>query len=267
MRIAITRPVGEELGSCQLTHLERRPIDLALARRQHAAYEAALAELGCRVERLVAEPGLPDAVFIEDAAVVLDELAIITRPGAASRRGETAAVAAALAPYRPLRSIDAPATLDGGDVVRLGRELWVGRSRRTNPAGIEQLRSIAAGAGYRVRDVPVEGCLHLKSAVTAIGEDRLLINPRMTDAGAFGGRRLIEVDPAEPLAANVLAIGERVITAAHQPRTNRRLESAGVRLRRVELSELAKAEGGVTCCSLLVEAAARGETPAPAPGR
>ncbi len=253
MRLAITRQVSAALGDCLLTHLERRPIDVELARRQHAVYERLLAELGYDVRTLPAEPRLPDSVFVEDAAIVLDEVAIITRPGAEVRRLETAAVSQALEPHRRLCFMAPPATLDGGDVLRVGKTLWVGRSERTDRAGVDQLRALVAPLGYSVAAVPVRGCLHLKSAVTAVGDGTLLLNPAMVDREVFGDLHLIEVDPAEPMAANVLAAGGAVVMPAHHPRTRRRLEREGLRVRPVEATEVAKAEGGVTCCSLLVE--------------
>ena len=253
MRLAITRQVSAALGDCLLTHLERRPIDVALARRQHASYERLLADLGYEVCSLPAEPELPDSVFVEDAAIVLDEVAIITRPGAESRRLETSSVAESLEPHRRLLFIEAPATLDGGDVLRLGRTLWVGRTERTSEAGIEQLRALVAPLGHNVVAAPVRGCLHLKSAVTEVGESTLLLNPAMADRRLFGDSRLLEVDPAEPMAANVLRAGDAVVMPAHHPRTRRRLEREGLQVCPVEATELAKAEGGVTCCSLLLD--------------
>lgn len=176
MRIAITRAVSPAIAACELTHLARRPIDFERARVQHHAYEAALVELGCEVHALPADVALPDSVFVEDVAVVLDEVAVVTLPGAPSRRAETAAVAEALAPYRPLRSIEAPATLDGGDVLRIGRTLYVGLTERTNRAGIDQMTAVLEPYGYRVRAMPVRGCLHLKSAVTLVAAGTVLGN-------------------------------------------------------------------------------------------
>jgi dimethylargininase len=255
MRHAITRQVGPGLGDCQLTHLERRPIDLELARRQHEAYEGLLAELGYQVRSLPVEPLLPDSVFVEDAAVVLDEVAIVTRPGAATRRPETNTVAVALAPHRRLLLIESPATLDGGDVLRLGRTLWVGRTERTSEAGVEQLRALVAPFGYEVAAITVRNCLHLKSAVTEVAEGTLLLNPEMVDGATFADYRPIAVDPGEPMAANALRAGGAVVMPAHHPRTRRRLERQGLDVRPVEATEVAKAEGGVTCCSLLVDPA------------
>ena len=252
MLIALTRAVPPSIARCELTHLERQPIDVTRAAAQHAAYEAALAALGCAVRRLPAEPELPDSVFVEDAAVVTDEVAVIARPGAASRRAETGSVAAALQPYRPLRAIVPPGTLDGGDVLRVGRRVFVGRSARTNAEGALQLRRLLAPFGYAVECVEARGCLHLKTAVTAVADDLLLLNPSWVDAGALGGMRWMAVDPAEPYAANVLRIGDALVASAAFPRTRERLKALGLRVVSVNVSELAKAEAGVTCCSILV---------------
>ena len=261
MRIAITRQVSPEIGRCELSYLEREPIDAGLAERQHLAYERCLADLGCAVTSLPPEPALPDSVFVEDTAIVLDGLAVITFPGAASRRAETASVAAALAPWRPLFHFGAQGTLDGGDVLVVGRRIFVGRSLRSDEAGYVQLRDLLAPRGYTVAAVAMHGCLHLKSAVTAVTADLLLVNPAWVDGSAFAGLGILEVDPSEPHAANALRIGEVVVFPAAFERTRRRLEGAGVGVATVDVSELAKAEGAVTCCSLVFEAE-RGEGPA-----
>jgi len=252
-RIALVREVSPGIAGCELTHLDRTPIDPARAVSQHAEYVAALAEAGCEVRWLAPAPDLPDAVFVEDAAVVLDRLAVITRPGAESRRPEVTSVAAALKAFRPLHYIREPGTLDGGDVMLAGRTLYVGETERTNVAGIAQLRDIVAPAGYQVRAVPVHGCLHLKTAVTALGPEVLLINRAWTDATIFEGFQLIDIDPGEPFAGNSLLVDGSVIHAKEFPRTGSRLEAAGFRVRPVVASELAKAEGGVTCCSLIFD--------------
>ena len=254
MRIAITRQVSPAITACELTHLEREPIDLDLAIEQHRRYEASLAALGCDVRRLPAEPDLPDSVFVEDIAIVLDELAIVTRPGSESRRAERRSVAEGLARYRRSKRIEAPGTLDGGDVLRSGRTLFVGRSSRTNTAGIEQLRAVSEPLGYVVIPVDVTGCLHLKSAVTAVAEDMVLINRNWIDAAAFAHLDGIDVDPSEPHAANALWVGGTVVCPAAYPGTRQRMEDRGVVVEVVDVSELAKAEGGVTCCSLIFEA-------------
>lgn len=249
--IALVRDVSSTIAHCELTHLAREPIDPDRAAAQHRAYVAALEQLGCELHWLAPEPALPDAVFVEDTAVVVDEVAVVTRPGAPSRRPETASVAAALAPYRPVATIDAPGTLDGGDVLQLGRTVFVGRSDRTNEAGIAQLARHLGAFGYDVRSVETHGCLHLKSAITEVADGMLLANPAWIAPGVFPGQ-VIPVDPAEPYAANALRVEGMVIYAAAWSRTRRRLERCGVRVLPVDVSELAKAEAGVTCCSLIL---------------
>ncbi len=251
MLIALTRDVSPALDQCELTHAIRRPIDVALARRQHAAYEGALADAGCDVRRLAAAEHMPDSVFIEDTAVVVDELAVVARPGAPSRRDEPAAVADALAACRPVRWIEAPGTLEGGDVLVVGRRVFVGASGRTSASGAAQLRRLLGPLGYAVAVVPVSGCLHLKSAVTALDESTVLTNREWVSSDVFAGFRVIEIDPQEPHAANAIRVGGRLIYPESFPRTRRRLEEEGFDVSAVDVSELQKAEGAVTCCSLI----------------
>lgn len=251
--LAITREVSTGVAGCELTHLEREPIDFPLAVAQHRKYEHCLEELGCRLFRLPGDPDLPDCVFVEDIALVLEEIAIITRPGAESRRGERAVVSAALEPFRPLARIEAPATLDGGDVLRVGRTLYVGLSTRTDRAAVEQLGRIVEPHGYRVRPVEIRSCLHLKSAVSRVAEATLLIQPEWVDPADFAGVELIEVDPSEPGAGNALPVGETVIYASDFERTRERLEAHGLKVVTVDQTELLKAEAGVSCCSLIFE--------------
>jgi len=251
---ALTRDISPAIEHCELTHLERTPIDLARARAEHEVYEETLRQLGCDVTRLPAAPDMPDSVFIEDTAVVLDELAVITRPGAESRRVETAAVATALREYRPVAAVLAPGTLDGGDVLRMGRRVLVGVGYRSNEAGVKQLRAMAGSQGYSVEGVAFQGCLHLKSAASVVADDLVLINPAWVDAGLFGTMRVLEVDPAEPYGANALRVGDAVIYPVEHERTLRRLEAAGLTIHPVPAGELAKAEGAVTCCSLIISA-------------
>jgi dimethylargininase len=254
MRVAITREISPSIEDCELTHLSRQAIDLPKARAQHEAYEQRLSQAGCSIIRLPSADDLPDSVFIEDVAVVFDELAVVGRPGAPSRRRETVCVAEALQAYRPLRHIEEPGTLDGGDVLTIGKRVFVGRSRRTNKAAISQLAQILRPYGYQVCDLTVDGCLHLKSAVTAISDNHLLINRAWTPADQFQSFQLIEVDGSEPYAANALRIGDRVIYPTGYPRTRARLEAAGVHILDVDVTELIKAEGAVTCCSLILGA-------------
>ncbi len=250
--VAITRSVSPAFAACELTYQARVPIDVDVARAQHDAYEQALARAGYRVERLETDSAMPDSVFVEDMAIVFDELAILTRPGARSRRLEMPAIASALGAYRPLHEIQPPGSVDGGDVLVAGRTVYIGRSTRTNAAAAAQIRRILGPFGYTVVETDVRGCLHLKSAVTSLDEDRLLVNPAWVDPAAFDGFTLVEVAPDEPSAANVLRLVDRVIVAKAFPRTADRLAALGLRVEMVEVGELGKAEGAVTCCSLIV---------------
>jgi dimethylargininase len=200
---------------------------------------------------LPALDAMPDAVFVEDVALVLDEIAIMTRPGAASRRGEGASVAEVLGRFRTLRTIVAPGTLDGGDVLRVGRRIFVGQSARSNARGIAQLAALVSEFGYVVQGVPTRECLHLKSAVTVVAENTLLIQREWVDPDLFDGYRLIAIDPGEPHAANALRVDTGLVYPACFPRTQRRMTDAGLHVVPVDLSELQKAEGATTCCSLV----------------
>jgi dimethylargininase len=251
---ALIRHVSPAMDRCELTHVARSPIDLSLAEQQHARYAQALVSLGCRLLELPPEPDLPDSVFVEDTTVVLDEVAVLARPGAASRRPEVDSVGRVLEAWRPCRRVEAPGTLDGGDVLRIGREIFVGQSGRSNAAGIRQLAAAIAPFGYRTVAVPVRGCLHLKSAVTCVAPDTLLINDDWVDRSHWPGRRFVSVAPGEPDAANALPVGGSVIFPNSSPGTRERLEAAGLTVVALDVSEIQKAEGGVTCCSVLFDA-------------
>lgn len=250
--IAITREVSAGLAACELSFVARSPIDVVRARTQHRAYGDMLRKLGCTVQSLPQQTQWPDSVFVEDTAIVLDEIAVLTRPGAESRRAEVASIAEALGKHRSLRWIEAPGTLDGGDVLRIGRVIHVGESARSNAEGIAQLRKHAAEFGYRVKSVPMRDCLHLKSAVTALDDETVLLQPLWVDQSEFSDFRIIEVDPAEEHAANVLRVGNQLLMPDNFPRTRQRIINAGFRVETVDVSELQKAEGAVTCCSLLI---------------
>src|SRR5258708_7405654 len=241
MLTAITRAVSPTIGDCELTYLEREAVDITRAREQHRAYEACLAELSVQVISLPAEPEYPDAVFVEDAAIVLDEIAVMTRLGAESRRGEAKSLARALEPYRPLRWLREPATLDGGDVMQAGKTLFVGVTSRSNASGIAQLASEVEPFGYRVRPVVVRGCLHLKSACSYIG-DAVLVHRPSVDEAAFAGVQLVDVP--EECGANVLMVGDTVLVSVAAPRTAELLSRLGRQVRLLDNPELLKAEGG-----------------------
>jgi len=250
--LALVREVSPQLAECELTHLERAAIDARRAMRLHHDYTQALQALGCSLQWLPPLPQHPDGVFVEDTAVVLAEIAVITRPGAASRRGETPTVAEALEQHTRVAAIAEPGCLEGGDVLHIGRTLHVGASGRTNQAGIDQLARLLGPHGYRVEHVPLAGCLHLKSACSFIPPDVLLVNPAWVDPTSFGRLRAIAVDEREPHAANTLTIRGTTLVSAAYPHTRDRLEAAGVRTRVVDVSELHRAEGGLTCMSLLL---------------
>lgn len=247
--IAITRDVSPSIARAELTHLQRTPIDYDRAVEQHRQYRELLAALGHTVLELPGDAAYPDCVFVEDTAIVLGDVAVITRPGAESRRGETALMAETLAPYRRLAYIEAPATIDGGDVLVLDERIYVGLSERTNEAALGQLRRLA---GREVIPVAVHGALHLKTAVTRVAADTLLVNRDWLDLTPFAGWKLIDTDPSEPFGANALLIDSVVIYPSAFPRTRTRL--TGLDVRTVDADELAKAEGGVTCCAVLVGA-------------
>jgi dimethylargininase len=249
--IAITRDVSPSVEHGLVTHVERVPLDYERAVEQHEAYRALLRELGCEVIALPGDAAFPDCVFVEDTAIVLDELAVITRPGAESRRGEVDVVAETLARFRPLVRIEAPATIDGGDVLVLDRRIFVGLSSRTNEEALAQLARLT---GREVIGVQTHGALHLKTAIARVSSDALLVNRDWVDVAPFAGWTLIDADPSEPFGANAVLLGDVVIYPTAFPRTRARLEAHGIEVRTVDADELAKVEGGVTCCSLLVSA-------------
>jgi dimethylargininase len=253
MLTAITRAVSPAMVNCELTFVERRPIDLGRARDQHRAYEQLLEKLGARVISLPAEPDLPDSMFVEDPAIVLDELAVILPLGTDSRRPEAASLGEALSPFRELAYVSAPGMMEGGDVLRINRTLYVGVTKRTNPEGIRQLAAIVGPHDYKVIAVPVHGCLHLKSAVTYLGRNYLLANIAWFDSTFFDRYEWVDVAPEEPHAANALALGDTVIFPASFPRTRARIESADFHVAPLDISELQKAESGLTCSSLLFQ--------------
>jgi len=250
---AITRAVSPEINRCELGFLSRQPIDVPKAIEQHRAYEACLRDLGVEVISLPAEPGLPDCMFVEDPAVVVEQAAVMTRMGAESRRRETDRLSTVLARFRPLQWMRPPATLEGGDVLRLGSTLYVGLSARTNQAGIDQLAKVLEPFGYSVRAIAVRGCLHLKSGACAIGERRVLANRELVDTAAFEDCEIVDVPAEEPAAANVLTVGETALVPQAYPRTAELLQGFGWSIRRLDISELMKAEAGLTCSSILLE--------------
>ena len=253
MQSAITRRVSPAINQCELTHIAREPIDYERACAQHKQYEAALRSLGIDVISLDAESDLPDSVFVEDVALVLDECTIMLNPGASSRRPEVASVEKALAPYRKIYHIQAPATVDGGDILQVGKSIYVGLSSRSTEEAIAQIKAILEPRSYEVREVRATGCLHLKSAVTQVGENTLLINSDWVSKNDFPAMDFIEVDPSEPNAANAVLVDGSIIYPSSFPKTRAKIEKAGIDMLIVNADELAKAEGALTCCSLIFQ--------------
>ena len=252
MPLAITREISPRFNDCELTYLERAPIDLDRARAQHRGYVDALKQAECTVLELPPEADLPDSVFVEDTAFILPQAAVITRPGADSRKPETESIAQALSQHTKLLHLREPATLDGGDVLVIGKDIFIGLSTRSNDEAIEQLRELLGEYGYTITGVTLRDCLHLKSAVTRVDDNTLLINKDWVDTSQFKKYKLIEIDPSEPDAANCLPIGNTIIYPTSFPKTHAKLKARGYKVIRVEVDELAKAEGAVTCCSLIL---------------
>jgi dimethylargininase len=248
----LTHLPAPNLDGGQRTHVERVAIDCALAVRQHEQYCQMLRDGGASVEVLDVNRDLPDATFIEDTAIVLNEVAVLASMGTAARRGELAGVESVIRRYRPVYRVDPPALLEGGDVLRVGRTLLVGLSARTNAAGARALQDLVRSLGYEVRPVPVGRCLHFKTACTALPDDRLLVNPAWVDEQSLQGFRTVAVPAEEPWGANTLRLGDAVCVAAEHAATADLLRRLGFAVRTVALSEFAKAEGGVTCLSLLL---------------
>ena len=250
-RVAITHVPSPKMQDYEHTFVDDQPIDLELARRQHEGYRDALRACGAEVTVLDVNSAMPDCVFVEDTAIVLDEVAVMMSPGAPSRRREPAGIEPELARYRPIARVTLPGTIDGGDVVVSGGSVYVGRSARTNDLGIASLRAVLAPYGYTVTGIFVHGCLHLKTACSALPDGRFLVNPEWIDVSPLPSSKLLPVPDAEPWAGDVLVIGDRIIVSDAFPETSDRLRAAGWEIVPVGVSEFAKAEGGVTCLSLV----------------
>lgn len=248
---AITRSISPNMGDCELTHMERESIDISKAILQHEKYVETLESLGCDIIKAVAAPSLPDSVFVEDCAIVLDEIAVITHPGAESRREEINGIAEVLSSQRKLFYIQFPGILDGGDVLVIGKNIWIGLSNRSNSIAVDQLKKITSPYGYSVYGIEVTECLHLKSAVTHLGGNSVLLNPNWIDANIFKGFDIIETHPDEPNSANALGINGTVLFPKAYPKTAQILKDNGYQLFLVDNSEVIKAEGALTCCSII----------------
>jgi dimethylargininase len=249
--IAITHVPSPNMQDYERTYVDDQAIDLDVALLQHEAYRDALEQCGAQVTVLGANRDMADCVFVEDTAIVLDELAVMMSPGAVTRRREPAGIEPELRKYRTIERITLPGTIDGGDVVVSGKRVYVGESPRTNATGIEMLRGILAPHGYTVTGVPTTGCLHLKTACSALPDGRFLVNADWIDASRWPADKLVHVPSSEPWAGDVLVIGEQIIASDAFPETIGLLRAQGWEVIPVSVSEFAKAEGGVTCLSLL----------------
>ena len=259
--IALTRRPAFSLVNCEVGYVPREEIDLPLAFRQHEAYCRTLRQMGVAVEVLPPEEAFPDSVFIEDNAVIVDELAVVTSMGTPSRQGEPALLLPVLARHRRLVTISPPVTIEGGDVLRMGKRLYVGVSTRTNRAGVEALRAIAGPLGYGVTPVETRACLHLKTACASLDDETLVVNPAWLDPDALGAFRLLHVPVEEPFGANVLRLPGGVLVQASCPLTREMIEARGYVTTCVELSEFSKADAGPTCLSLLIAPSPLGRGP------
>ncbi|MEN8114538.1 MAG: arginine deiminase-related protein [Actinomycetota bacterium] len=252
MIVAITRPTGPELADCELTHIDRTPIDMERAYAQHDGYLHALRAAGAHVVELPRLPNHPDAVFVEDTALVLPEVAVLLRPGAEERRGEVSSMAAALGDYRELVEMETPATLDGGDIIVLDKKVLVGQTTRSNPAGAATLAELLSPIGYAVESIEVRGVLHLKSAATVVDGETLIVCPAYVDLTGVGAR-LLEAHLDEPQGANVVRVGETLLVDASAPRTTETLAGYVGDIVVVSVDEFAKAEGAISCKSVIFE--------------
>lgn len=247
---ALVHTVSPKINNCELTYLERVPIDYKLATNQHDKYCELLTKLGVEIIELSANQDFPDSTFIEDTAVVFDEIAIITNMGADSRRGEVDAIEAELAKYRMIARIQSPATLEGGDVVQIGNFVFVGLTKRTNKAGINALKHILNRFDYEVIPVKVQDCLHFKSACTAIGSRSLLVNSKWVDVSPFSEFNVITVHEDEPRAANTIYVNNTVCLHSAFPKTAKLLKELDFHITTIDISEFLKAEGGLSCLSI-----------------
>ena len=246
---AILRRPGPDFAAGLTTGTLGKP-DLSRMLAQHAAYADALCALGLEIEVLDPLPGFPDAYFLEDVAVVVPELAVVARPGAPSRRGEADAIVPVLARHRELARVEQPGTLDGGDVLIAGRTVFIGLSARTNDAGAAQLARLLEPHGYRSQTVPVATGLHLKSSVSWLGGETLLVSERFADWPELRAFRRIVVDATEEAACNSLLVNGTLLTPAGFPRTRRQLDQTGLPVVELDLTEPRKMDGGLTCMSL-----------------
>ena len=253
MLVALTHIVSPAIRNCELTYRDREPIDYDRAVEQHAGYCQLIRTCGARVVELHVNGDYPDSTFIEDTAVVMDEIAVMANIGVASRQGEVDGIAAEMVRFREVTRVQSPATLDGGDVLVMGKRVFVGQSPRTNDAGIDSLSWILSHFGYEVLPVRLHDCLHLKSACTALDDETILANPEWLDLESFNGFRTIDVPRDEPWAANVLGMNRAILMHSGFIKTIDLVTALGYTVVSTDISELLKAEAGMTCSSILFQ--------------
>lgn len=252
MLTVITRTPSSSIVNCELTYLDRAPIQFDLAQHQHDAYCQIIRDCGAEVVTLPAMDDFPDSVFVEDNAIIFDELAVLTLPGALSRRGEIARIAPEISKYRAVKSFTFPVTIEGGDVLKNGKKVYVGQSTRTNAAGLKALQGLLEPYGYTVIGVSVHGCLHLKTGCTFITPETMLINSEWVDTEVFKPYHQLEVDHSEIWSANALTINGTTLMTKNSPRTIEKVDRLGCPVVAVDISEFEKAEAGLTCMSLVI---------------
>jgi len=252
-KIALTRGISAAIDRCEVSFIDRAPIDVQKMKQQHRAYEDMLRSMGYEVVQIPADDSCPDCCFIEDTALVLDEIAVITYPGSEARRGEVPGVVPTIEKYRKTVRIEPPATLEGGDVLRIGRNLYVGLTQRTNAQGVESLRSLVKPYGYTVTGVPTPGALHMKSVCTAADDRTIVADPTRMDASVFKDYDVVEIPPDEWMGGDLLPINGTVCMIEGFPKLKTALEARGLEVRTQNMSEFLKAEAGLTCLSLLFE--------------
>lgn len=251
MLTAITHTPSPFLNQAELTFLSRQPVDADNAMLQHKSYCDMLHKCGVNVITLDKNSSLPDSVFVEDTALVLDEIGIMMPMGAASREEETKVVETKLADFRTIKYIKRPAKLEGGDILQIGRRLYVGLTSRTNIEGIKVLEEIVRPHGYDVRSVNVHGCLHLKTGCTALDDRTILINPDWVDPKPFENFHQVAVPSEEPFAANILRITHMICMHSGFEKTRQKIEKLGYKVEVTDISEFLKTEAGMTCISLI----------------
>lgn len=246
---AITRLPGKNFADGLTAAKLGRP-DYNLILQQHHAYRQALLSLGLDVVVLPAELTYPDGYFVEDPAIITPKIAVITRPGAPSRLGEETSLSPFLQYYRPLSYIREPGTVDGGDVLMVREHFFIGLSERTNREGANQLVNFLVGAGHTAETVPVAAGLHLKSSVNFVGNNTLLVTKNLSGYPGFSTYNKIILDEDEEYAANTLWVNHNLLMPKGFPNTHTKLTGLGLPIIELDVSEVRKMDGGLTCMSL-----------------